>query len=75
MAIRAHSKGWRMDGSANGRYCAVSLHCLLSSSVMEGKILAAFGFMPVITMTLPYVPFSIVYVFLYLSAAATSVTQ
>jgi len=42
---------------------------------VAGQILALVGSMPVITMTLPYVPFSIVYVFLYLSAAAASVTQ
>lgn len=74
MASRADPKGWR-DRSANAIYCVLPLHCLLSSSMMEGKILAVFGFMLVITMTLPYVPFSIVYVFLYLSAAVTSVTQ
>lgn len=64
---------------AGGWICwchVLPLHCLLSSSGMEGKIMAAFGFVPVIAMTLPYVPFSTVYVSLHLSpaAAAASVT-
>lgn len=71
---RAHPEGWR-DRSDNAIYCVLPLCCLLSSSVMERKILSVFGFMPVVSRTLPYLPFSIVLVFLYLSAAATSVTQ
>lgn len=68
-----HPKGWR-DRSANAIQRVLPLQCLFSSSGMEGKIMAVFGFMPVIAMTLPYVPFSIVYVSLYLSAPEASVT-